>query len=165
VLERLTSRDGGARGGAREGGWEGGRGGGRDGGREARGERRARGGDEELFTAGQQQREQERQAGGGWRSDARGARRDGDRDRGAPAAPRPSPRPLPSAAAIPIIRDDGKGGEQGSFFSSATWGSLGLLPELIAALRNVGINRPSHVQVRERPARGRWPGGGRARVS
>lgn len=46
---------------------------------------------------------------------------------------------------IPIIRENDT--DKGTFFSTTTFKALGCTPEVVTALRNIGIGRPSHVQV------------------
>jgi hypothetical protein len=70
------------------------------------------------------------------RWDARGPQQGGRGGRTA-AAP---------AADIPVVRTD-QGPDKGTFFSGRSWGELGASPEVAAALKSIGINRPSHVQV------------------
>jgi ATP-dependent RNA helicase DDX18/HAS1 len=46
---------------------------------------------------------------------------------------------------LPIIREQDK--DKGTFFASSTFGGLGLSQDLQAALRTLGIKKPSHIQV------------------
>lgn len=53
------------------------------------------------------------------------------------------PKPLPLV--LPIVRIND--GDKGTFFSSSSWQQLGLTETLVGALAELGIRRPSHVQV------------------
>lgn len=53
----------------------------------------------------------------------------------------------PAASSIPIVRPHGE--DKGTFFSGKSWAQLGATAEVVAALKSLGIAKPSHIQVKK----------------
>eukprot|EP00877_Chromochloris_zofingiensis_P002029 jgi/Chrzof1/11827/Cz06g11130.t1 len=51
----------------------------------------------------------------------------------------------PAASSIPIVRPHGE--DKGTFFSGKSWAQLGATAEVVAALKSLGIAKPSHIQA------------------